>query len=100
MNRIFRSGIFYLILIIAVVWIFNVYRQSAEKPTRLDSVNEFEELVERGEIASAKFLSKDEKVVGELTGEGQRYEVYLPHDTIDEYSKLAISNKVAVTADP
>jgi cell division protease FtsH len=99
MNRIFRSAIFYLVLIIAVVWVFNLYRASADKPRKLDSVNEWVSLVEGGDISSAEFLTKDERVFG-TTSDGTKYEVNLPKDTIDEYQDLAITNNVQVTADP
>jgi cell division protease FtsH len=99
MNRIFRSAIFYLVLIIAVVWVFNLYRASADRPEKLESVNQWVTLVEDGDISSAEFLTKDEKVLG-TTSAGSKYEVNLPKDTIDEYQELAIQNNVQVSADP
>jgi cell division protease FtsH len=99
MNRIFRSAIFYLVLIIAVVWVFNLYRASADKPEKLPSVNDWVEKVEAGEISSAEFLTKDERVLG-TDSNGTKYEVNLPKDTIDEYQELAIQNNVQVSADP
>jgi cell division protease FtsH len=99
MNRIFRSAIFYLVLIIAVVWVFNLYRASADKPDKLSSVNEWVTRVEGGEISSAEFLTKDERVLG-TDSDGTKYEVNLPKDTIDEYQELAIQNSVQVSADP
>jgi cell division protease FtsH len=99
MNRIFRSAIFYLILIVAVVWVFSLYRNSAEQPRRIESVNEWEDLVEDGQIATAKFLSKDEKVVGEDARQDE-YEVFLPKDTVDSAAQFAKLNGVQVSADP
>jgi cell division protease FtsH len=99
MNRIFRSAIFYLVLIIAVVWVFSMYRNAADAPTRLGSINEFRRAIEDGDIKTAKFLTKDEKVVGTFTND-ESYEVYLPHDTIDTYAQLALDNEVTVMADP
>jgi len=99
MNRIFKSAIFYLILIIAVVWVINAYRQSAEQPEEIGSVNEWVEMLEAGEIESAEFLTVDEKVTGELS-DGREYELFVPKDTIDEYQRLAVENDVPVTADP
>jgi cell division protease FtsH len=99
MNRIFRSAIFYLVLIIAVVWIYNLYRASADRPTTLSSVNEFEEMIQGGDITSAKFLTKDEKVVGDLAG-GGKYELFLVTDTLDDLSQKAIDARVEVSADP
>jgi cell division protease FtsH len=99
MNRIFRSAIFYLILIIAVVWIFQLYRRTADQPEQLRSVNQFEEMVEGGEVDTAKFLTKDEKVVGTLN-DGRQYEVFLPKDTVDETAEFAKTNDVDVSADP
>jgi cell division protease FtsH len=99
MNRIFRSAIFYLVLIIAVVWVFSMYRNAAEAPTRLASINLFRDAIADERVKSAKFLTKDEKVVGTFTSE-ESYEVYLPHDTIDTYAQLALDNGVTVTADP
>jgi cell division protease FtsH len=99
MNRIFRSAIFYLILIIAIVWVFNLYRANADRPEKLASVNEWVEMVERGDIRTAEFLTKDEKVRGDNAA-GEPYEVNLPKDTVDDYSQIAFDAGVAVTADP
>ena len=99
MNRIFRSAIFYLVLIIAVLWVFNFYRNASNQPEEITSVNRWIDMVETGEVESVKFLTKDEKAVGQLAG-GRPYEVFLPHDTIDEYSELTVENNVATTADP
>ena len=74
MNRIFRSAIFYLVLIIAVVWVFNLYRAGADRPEKLTSVNEFKDRVLAGEVANAEFLNQDEKVLGDLRG-GGRFEI-------------------------
>jgi cell division protease FtsH len=101
MNRIFRSAVFYLILIIAVVWVFNLYRASADKPQELTSVNEFTSMVDEGTISSAKFLTKDEKVVGDCTCDSSdHFEVYLPKDTVDNYAEYAQEAGVQVSADP
>ena len=99
MNRIFRSALFYLVLIVAVVWVFQLYRQSADGPEKLATVNDWVTRVANDDIESAEFLNKDEKIVGELTT-GEKYEVNLPKDTIDRYSQLAIDNDVNVSADP
>ena len=99
MNRIFRSAIFYLILIVLVVSVFNFYQNSQNPPVQLESVNEFLERVESGEVQTAKFLTKDEKVVGQLAS-GDEYEVFIPHDTVDDYAKRAQRADVEVSADP
>jgi cell division protease FtsH len=100
MNRIFRSAVFYLILIILIVWVYNLYRASSSKPEQL-TVNEFVARVESSDIQTAKFLTRDEKVVGNfIEGEDARYEAYLPHDTIDEYQQIALDSGVTVQADP
>jgi cell division protease FtsH len=99
MNRVFRSAVFYLILIILVVWLFNLYRASANAPQELDSVNAWVQMVEAGEVDTARFLNKSERVEGKLVN-GDPYAVNLPADTVDEYQQLAIDNDVAVSADP
>ncbi|MGH2808615.1 MAG: ATP-dependent zinc metalloprotease FtsH [Actinomycetota bacterium] len=101
MNRIFRSAVFYLILIIAVVWVFNLYRASSDKPEQLSSVNEWTDMIESQTITTAKFLTRDEKVVGDCScDESDKYEVYLPKDTVDDYSKIAQEADVEISADP
>ena len=101
MNRIFRSAVFYLILIIAVVWVFNLYRANADKPQALQSVNEWVTMVENNEVSTAKFLTKDEKAIGDCTCEdSDHYEVFLPKDTIDNYSEFAQDLGIEVSADP
>jgi ATP-dependent Zn protease len=93
MNRIFRSAVFYLVLIILVVWVYNLYRASSSKPETL-TVNDFVTRLEGREIESVKFLTRDEKGVGDLaSGEDARFEVYLPHDTIDEYQQIPRSDR-------
>ena len=99
MNRIFRSAVFYLVLIIAVVWVYNLYRASADSPQTLSSVNSWVEMVEGDQVTSAKFLTKDEKVVGELA-DGGKYELFLVTETLDDLSQVAIENGVEVSADP
>jgi cell division protease FtsH len=99
MSRIARNTVFYLVLIIAVVWIINAYRANAEKPEEIGSVNQWVEMVEAGEIESAEFLTVDEKITGELSG-GQKYELFVPKDTVDDYQQIAVDNDVSVTADP
>ncbi len=99
MNRIFRSAVFYLVLIIAVVWVYNLYRASADKPKVLSSVNEWVTLVESDRVQSAKFLTKDEKAIGQFRT-GGRYELNFPKDTIDEYQQVAMDAGVQVSADP
>ncbi|MGH2694662.1 MAG: ATP-dependent zinc metalloprotease FtsH [Actinomycetota bacterium] len=101
MNRIFRSAIFYLVLIVAVVWVFNLYRASTNKPIEIESVNEWVALVESGDVTTAKFLTKDEKVVGELSSPPDReYFAYLPKDTVDDFAELAREQGVQISADP
>ena len=99
MNRIFKSAITYLVLVIAVVWIYNLYRASSNKIEAMGSVNEWIERVESGDVDTALFLSKSEMVKGE-TNSGGKYQLSLPTETIDEYQELAIDNGVEVTADP
>ena len=98
MNRVFRSAIFYLVLIIAVVWVFNLYRANAEAPLEM-SVTEFNSALVDGDISSVEFLTKDEKAVGEVNGEP--FEVFLPKDTIDDFWETAKDQEgLEVTADP
>ena len=99
MNRIFRSAVFYVILIFLIVWVFNLYRDNADKPEELSSVNDFVAALDAREIKSAEFLTKDEKIVGEFAG-GGRYEVNLPTGTVPEYAELAMDQNVPVSADP
>ncbi|MDQ3987223.1 MAG: ATP-dependent zinc metalloprotease FtsH [Actinomycetota bacterium] len=99
MNRIFRSAIFYLILVIAVVWVFNLYRARADQPKEL-TVTQFDQLLQNGEISEVEFLTKDEKAVGEIT-DGEPFEVFLPKDTIDDFWEEARAEGGAeVKADP
>ena len=100
MNRIFKSAIFYLVLIIAVVFVINLYQRNAERPEEIESVNDWVQMVEAGEIETAKFLTKDEKVMGELSGGDLEYELFLPKDTVDDYQQVAFDNNVPITADP
>ena len=40
MNKVFRSAIFYLVLLVAVIWVFQFYRNAAEAPEELTSLND------------------------------------------------------------
>ncbi|MDQ3619713.1 MAG: ATP-dependent zinc metalloprotease FtsH [Actinomycetota bacterium] len=100
MNRVLKSAVFYLVLIIAVVWVINLYRASADKPQEIASVNDWVAMIENGDISTAEFQTKDEKVIGELADGEQTYEVFLPKDTVDEYSDRAVQSEVEVSADP
>ncbi len=99
MNRILRSAVLYLVLIIAAVWAWQLYHESAQSPQPISSVNQWVQEVRSGDVKTAKFLNKDEKVVGKLAN-GQSYEVALPADTVGRYSKLAMQHDVSVEADP
>ncbi|MBK5226889.1 MAG: ATP-dependent zinc metalloprotease FtsH [Actinobacteria bacterium] len=99
MNRIFRSAIFYLILIIAVVWVFQLYRGGADRPQQLESVNQWHGLIEDSQVDTAKFLTKEESVQGELA-DGTSYELFLPTGTVAEHSEFAREAGVDVSADP
>ncbi len=99
MNRIFRSAIFYLVLIVAVVWVFQLYRGGADRPEQLESVNAWTGMIDDGQVRNAEFLTKEEKVVGTLA-DGSKYELYLPKDTVDEFSEFARTQGVEVSADP
>jgi len=98
MNRVFRSAIFYLLLIVAVVWVFNLYRANADAPQEMD-VTDFEQALTDGNVKSVEFLTKDEKAVGELD-DNSRYEVFLPKDTVDDFWEIARDEDVAISADP
>ncbi|MDQ3955806.1 MAG: ATP-dependent zinc metalloprotease FtsH [Actinomycetota bacterium] len=99
MNRVFRSAIFYLILFIAVVWVFNLYRSKADQPVEL-SVTKFDQELQEGNISTVEFLTKDEKAVGEFE-DGDAFEVFLPKDTIDDFwNDTRDQSDIAVKADP
>src|SRR5688500_9373080 len=102
MNRIFRSAVFYLVLVILVVWVFQMYRSSTDSPQVLKSVNEFEQMIESEQITSAKFLTKDEKAVGDCACDDgkEKYEVFLPTGTVDDWADQAQASGVEVSADP
>jgi cell division protease FtsH len=97
MNRIFRSAIFYLFLIIAVVWVFQLYRGASDRPVEISSVNDLRVQVEANEVASAEFLNKDEKLVGELQ-DGRKFEITLPTGTVPELARFLEGNDVPVSA--
>ena len=56
MNRIFRSALFYLLLIALLVFLVRMYQTNAARPERLESVNDWVEMVESSQIESAKFV--------------------------------------------
>jgi cell division protease FtsH len=62
-------------------------------------VNQYVKMVSSGDVASSKFLTKDEKVVGDLA-DGSKYELFLVTDTLDDLSQIAIDSGVEVSADP
>ncbi|MDQ3878329.1 MAG: ATP-dependent zinc metalloprotease FtsH [Actinomycetota bacterium] len=98
MNRILRSAVFYIVLIVLVIWVFQIYRTSQNKPLELKSVNEWTTYVQDHRINTAEFLAKDYRVEGKLD-DGRDYQLTLPYGTIDNYSDFAVDNGVTVTAD-
>jgi cell division protease FtsH len=98
MNRIFRSFVLYVVIIMVAVWGFTAYRDSAQAPQQLTSVNEWVQKVKSGDVKTAKFLNKDQKVEGTLSN-GNTYDVSLPDQTIQHYSNLALDKNVIVEAD-
>ncbi|MFN2594996.1 MAG: ATP-dependent zinc metalloprotease FtsH, partial [Actinomycetota bacterium] len=98
MNRILRSAVFYIVLIVLVIWVFQIYRASQNKPVELKSVNEWTTMVQDHQVNTAQFLAKDYRVEGKLD-DGHDYQLTLPFGTIDDYARFAVDNGVTVSAD-
>ncbi|MEA2487185.1 MAG: cell division protease FtsH, partial [Actinomycetota bacterium] len=98
MNRILRSAVFYIVLIVLVIWVIQIYRGAQNKPLELKSVNEWSTYVTDHQVNTAEFLAKDYRVVGKLD-DGRLYQLTLPYGTIDDYARFAVQNGVTVTAD-
>jgi cell division protease FtsH len=99
MNRIFRSLVFYLVLLVAVVWVFSLYRDGANRPTEFN-VNEYRTAVTSGQVTTAEFQNRDERIIGDLR-EGGRYEVALPTGTVPDFAEFVERESSAeISADP
>jgi cell division protease FtsH len=88
-----------LLVVVAALWIFLSFATRQPEPRKL-SLTEFESVVARGDVRTAKFLERDQRVVGELS-DGTKYETTYPEQFQDDLAKqlLASPRQVVVTTD-
>jgi cell division protease FtsH len=90
----------YLLVVLAGLWLFLAVVTRGPQATRLNLAR-FENEVAAGNILSATFLERDQKVSGQLVG-GARYETTYPQQYQDTLTTkiLAAPNGIRLNADP
>jgi cell division protease FtsH len=99
-RRIFRGPVVYLLVVLAGLWLFLAFVTRGPQATRL-GLSQFERQVAEGNVVSATFLERDQKVEGLLEG-GIRYQTTYPQQYSDTLTAkiLAAPNNIRLVADP
>jgi cell division protease FtsH len=89
-----------VLLILVGLWLFLSFVTRSPE-IRAMSLPEFQQALDAGEVRSAEFLERDQRVVGELTS-GARYQTSYPSQYQETLTKeiLAAPNGVDLTTDP
>ncbi|HEX9235168.1 MAG TPA: ATP-dependent metallopeptidase FtsH/Yme1/Tma family protein, partial [Actinomycetota bacterium] len=98
LRRILRGPAIYLLIVVAALWIFLSFATRAPQPEQL-SLTRFEELIAQSNVKTAKFLEKDQKVVGTLQ-DGAHYETTYPSQYQDDLAHELTKAAVPITTDP
>ena len=90
----------YVIVVVAALWLFLQYATRQDPPLQL-GLSQYRTLISEGRVASATFLERDQRVVGELTG-GRRYEVRYPAQYQERLTSelLSAPGQPEIDADP
>ncbi len=76
---------------IGVLWLFLSLATRQPEPRKL-SLTEYEGIIHDGGVHTAKFLERDQRVVGELSG-GVKYETTYPEQYQDELTKELLTSR-------
>jgi cell division protease FtsH len=104
MSRTARQILLYVLAGAIVLMVFNAFVSSATEPADL-SLNELEQKIEDGVVASVKIKQRSDVVVGEFTSEGApagsdtRFKTSYPGEYEDELTALLIDNGVETEID-
>jgi cell division protease FtsH len=90
----------YLLVVLAALWIFLAFATRGPQATRL-SLSRFENEVAAGNVLSATFLQRDQKVVGKLVDQ-TRYETTYPEQYQDQLTTKIhdAPNRINDSTDP
>jgi cell division protease FtsH len=96
MRRLFRGPAVYILLVLAVMWIFVLFANREPQAEPL-TFTQFQTFVDKGDIADATFYEGDQQIRGELA-DGRRYEVAYPAesqaDIVDELRGSGVPTKI------
>ncbi|MGH2739250.1 MAG: ATP-dependent zinc metalloprotease FtsH [Actinomycetota bacterium] len=97
-RRLFRGPLLYLLLVLGALWFFLNFASRGPEPTQL-SFTQLEQLAAEGDVATATFLERDQRVEGELAS-GDRYVATYPTEYQDELTASLKEAGIEVAADP
>ena len=85
LRRIVRGPAIYLLVVVGALWLFLSFATRQPEARKL-SLTAFQSAIREGDVRSATFLERDQKVVGELK-DGTRYETTYPEQYQDDLTK-------------
>ena len=85
LRRILRGPAIYLLVVVGALWLFLSFATRQPQARKL-SLTAFQSAIREGDVRSATFLERDQKVVGELK-DGTRYETTYPEQYQDDLTK-------------
>ena len=99
-RRIFRGPVVYLLVVLAALWLFLAFATRTPQATRLNLAR-FQNEVASGNVLTATFLERDQKVVGRLVNE-KPYETTYPQQYQDTLTAKILDspNAISVSTDP
>ncbi|MEA2687313.1 MAG: cell division protease FtsH, partial [Actinomycetota bacterium] len=86
MKKLFRSPLSYVLLALLAVVIVGGLARSGDKPRKL-RLDQFEQMVGNGDVATATIADRDGSVTGELTS-GQKYKVNYVRDDSEQLGEI------------
>jgi cell division protease FtsH len=87
----------YLLLVLVGLWVFLSLTTRRPQPTKY-SLSTYEAIVGRGDVRTATFLERDQRVVGELRS-GTEYEAGYPQQYEDELTQKLQAAGVEISSD-
>jgi cell division protease FtsH len=90
----------YLLVVLAGLWLFLAFVTRGPQATQLNLAR-FEKELGAGNVVSARFMERDQRVVGQLAG-GVRYETTYPQQYQDTLTAKILNapNPISVSTDP
>ena len=93
MNKFFKNVLFYLLIIMVIIWMFDFYTEKGAKPTEI-SYTSFMQHVQADEIKQVKIV--DNVISGKLK-DGKEFSTVAPNDSklVEKLEKKHVDIKAA-----